>query len=93
MHNSVTRKEILEILDGCAKDFTFPVFDNGYVYLAASRLSVFRSPINWAITIEVFGFSPRAGEPDLTIYTFSNALRNRPKLDDYISEEAYRNYL
>lgn len=93
MNNFATQKEILEILDGCAEDFTFPVLDNGYVYLAASRMSVFRSRINWAITIEVFGFSPRAGDPDITIFTFSNALRNRLKIDDYVSEEAYRNYL
>jgi hypothetical protein len=93
MIDSITQKSILETLDSCANDFTFPVLDNGYVYLAESRLTVFRSPVYWAITIEIFGFSPRAGDPDVTVYTFSNALRNRSKIDDYVSKEAYDNYL
>jgi len=27
-------KNILEVLDSCAEEFSFPVLDNGYVYLA-----------------------------------------------------------
>jgi hypothetical protein len=46
------------------------MLDNGYIYLAATRLSLFRSSRDWAITIEVFGYSPRAGIPDTSIYTF-----------------------
>jgi hypothetical protein len=53
--------EILAVLDGCFDSFTFPMLDNGYVYLAATRLSAYRSESDWAIAIEVFGFSPRAG--------------------------------
>jgi hypothetical protein len=55
--------EILSILDECANAFTFPMLDNGYVNLAATRLSLFRSEADWAMTIEIFGFSPRAGIP------------------------------
>jgi hypothetical protein len=49
--------EILRILDSCCDAYTFPMLDNGYVYLAATRLSLFRSPRDWAMVIEVFGFS------------------------------------
>ncbi len=50
--------EILRILDDCGGAFTFPALDNGYVYLAGTRLSLHRSPEDWALVIEVFGFSP-----------------------------------
>lgn len=88
-----TAHDILAVLDGCCGDFTFPMLDNGYVYLAATRLTVFRSPDDWAMTIEVFGFSPRAGLPDTHIYTFAGNLCNRQKLEDYVTREAYENYL
>lgn len=66
-----TAPEILSVLDAACDSFTFPMLDNGYVYLAATRLTLFRSPADWALTIEVFGFSPRAGLPDTFIYTFA----------------------
>jgi hypothetical protein len=50
---------ILSILDRCCDAFTFPMMDNGSIYLAAARLSLYRSRIDWAMVIEVFGFSPR----------------------------------
>ncbi len=81
--------QILEVLDACCEAFTFPMMDNGYVYLAATRLSLFRSSSDWALTIEVFGFSPRHGLPDIHIYTFGSRLRNRPSPSNYISQEAY----
>lgn len=62
---------ILDILDDCAASFTFPALDNGYVYLAASRLSLFRSADDWALVTEVFGFSPREGSPSIAIQTFA----------------------
>src|SRR5690349_24690426 len=58
---------ILSILDRCCDAFTFPMLDNGYVYLAATRLSLFRAAPDWAMVIEVFGFSPRSGLPDTHI--------------------------
>ena len=88
-----TVKDILDILDDCAQAFTFPVLDNGYVYLAGTRLSVYRSQVNWAIVIEVFGFSPRSGEPDTHIYTFSSNLQNRQSASNYVSKEAFDRYI
>lgn len=88
-----TAEEILEILDACASDFNFPVMDNGYVYLAATRMSLFRSVKDWAIVIEVFGFSPRAGLPDLFISTFGSSIANRNDPSQYATREAYESYL
>ena len=85
--------EILSILDRCCDAFTFPMLDNGYVYLAATRLSLFRSQEDWAVVIEVFGFSPRAGMPDTQIQTFASRLHDRDGLADYVNRHAYENYL
>src|SRR6476469_8479419 len=84
---------ILAVLDRCAEHHFFPMLDNGYVYLAATRLSLFRSPADWAMVIEVFGFSPRAGLPDLAVRTFASRLRDRDPPSNYASDDAYRNYL
>jgi len=86
-------EEILSILDRCCDDFTFPMLDNGYVYLAATRLSLYRSATDWAIVIEVFGFSPRAGLPDTHIYTFASRLHDRDPPEGYFNRQAYENYL
>ena len=85
-------EDILATLDSCAAAFTFPMLDNGYVYLAATRLSVYSSDDDWAIAIEVFGFSPRAGIPDTSIYSFGSCISNR-KESSFVSETAYQNYL
>lgn len=61
------------------------MLDNGYVYLAATRLSLYRSATDWAIAIEVFGFSPRAGLPDTHISRPHD--RNTP--EKYNSQLAY----
>jgi len=58
---------ILTILDQCAVSYSFPAMDNGHVYLAATRLALFRSATDWAMTVEAFGFSLRAGVPDVCI--------------------------
>ena len=84
--------EILSILDKCCDSFTFPMLDNGYVYLAATRLSLYRSEQNWALVIEIFGFSPRVGIPDTSIYTFASQLYNRNP-HNYVTHEAYEKYL
>ena len=39
-----TTDKILQVFDGCCESYTFPMLDNGYVYLAATRLSLHRSP-------------------------------------------------
>ena len=84
---------ILEALDDCARSFNFPMLDNGYVYLCAARLALFRSNSDWAITIEVFGYSPRAGIPDTTIYTFGSQVVRLSRETDFVTAEAFRKYL
>jgi len=90
---SFTAKDILSVIDKSATEFQFPMLDNGYIYLAASRLSLYGSAEGWAIVIETFGFSPRVGRPDLSVTTISNKLRNRDQPSDYVSPEAYQSYL
>jgi uncharacterized protein DUF7003 len=69
------------------------MLDNGYLYLAASRLSLFLSERDWAMVIEVFGFSPRTGAPDIHVHTFANTLNERNPPERYVSKEAYDRYL
>lgn len=88
-----TASSILAVLDQCDELSTFPMLDNGYLYLAANRLSLHRSQSSWAIVTDVFGFSPRAGLPDLHIYTFANQLHNRKTSQQYVTIEAYEKYL
>ncbi len=89
----MTPRQILSVLDDAARACTFPMLDNGYVYLAATRLSLHAVPPTWALVFEVFGFSPRAGLPDTAIVTFSNALQRRKPRESFVSEDAYRGYL
>jgi len=85
--------EVLRVLDAAAESYVLPMLDNGYVYLAASRMSLFWSPADWAIVFEIFGYSPRAGLPDLTVFTFGSRLHERDPREKYASEAAYQNYL
>jgi len=86
-------EQILSVLDKCCANFTFPMLDNGYVYLAATRLSLYRTESDWAMVIEVFGYSPRSGLPDTHIHTFASTLYNRDSQDKFKSVEGYKNYL
>lgn len=90
---SIDADDILSVLDRCCTRFTFPMLDNGYVYLAATRLSLHRSTEDWAVVIEVFGFSPRSGLPDTHIYTFASRLHDRDTPGAYKDREAYERYL
>lgn len=69
------------------------MLDNGYVYLAATRLSAFGDRTDWAIVIEVAGYSPRAGVPDLHVHTCATRLHNRNPESQYVTVEAHQNYL
>lgn len=53
--------EILNQLDQCNSDYTFPMLDNGYIYLAGTKLSAYRDDKRWVIIIEVIGFNYRGG--------------------------------
>ena len=57
-------EEILATLDRACDAYTFPMLDNGYVYLAATRLTLHRSETDWAVATEVFELQ---GNPDLTL--------------------------
>jgi hypothetical protein len=70
-------RQILAVLDGCCDRFTFPMLDNGYVYLGATRLSLYRAAGEWAIIIETFGVSPQSWLPDTCIYTFASTISDR----------------
>jgi hypothetical protein len=78
----VTADEILEQLDACAGEFSFPMLDNGYVYPVDQRLSVFRDAERWLIIIEVVGAnSPRLGGYDAFVnclHLFGNCLHRNP---------------
>jgi hypothetical protein len=67
---------VLDVLDRGADDFNFPMLDNGYIYLAAIRLSLHRSNTDWALVFERFGYSPRAGIPSLDVHTFASRRRD-----------------
>jgi hypothetical protein len=63
-----TTAEILAQLDDRAADYDFPMFDNAYIFFAAARLSLYRDRLNWALVMEVLGFSPKLNgwhHPDL----------------------------
>lgn len=80
-----TAKDILQQLDKCAAEFTFPMLDNGYVYLADSRLSAYRDEKRWALLIEVVGYSYRGGGHDgITncLHIFGNCLPFAPGTND-----------
>lgn len=87
-HNS-----ILEIFDQAAANIAFPMLDNGYVYLAATRLSLHRSANDWVLSFEVFGFSPRSGVPDLSVWSLGSRLDGRKTPGDFANRAWYERYL
>ena len=72
--------QILSQLDACAADFTFPMLDNGYVYLVDVRLSAYRTEQYWALVIEVLGSDFRSGGVFNCLYRFGNCLPETPVL-------------
>ena len=87
------KERILKVLDDCCESFTFPMLDNGYVYLADCRLSAFRSMEDWHLAIEIFGFSPRGGIPDINVYHFGSRIVRRKRPEDFVTPEAFEIYL
>lgn len=80
-----TAKEILQQLDKCAEDFTFPMLDNGYVYPVDSRLTAYRDKTRWALIIEVVGFNFRGGGHNgitNSLHIYGNCLNFPPGLDN-----------
>ena len=94
MPEGLDPRAVLEVLDECARVFTFPMLDNGYTYLAATRLSLFSDTTDWAIVIEVFGYSPRAHLPTIEVCTFASRLHNREAARAYYPNSAdFAHYL
>jgi hypothetical protein len=80
-----TAVEILQQLDKCAEDFTFPMLDNGYVYPVDSRLTAYRDNSRWAVLIEVIGFNFRGGGHNgitNSLHIYGNCLNFPPGLDN-----------
>ena len=75
-----TQSQIFSQLDACATDFTFPMLDNGYVYLVDVRLSAYRTERYWAMIIEILGSDFRAGGVFNLLYRFGNCFPETPGL-------------
>lgn len=89
----MTAQEILAVLDDACRRNCFPVLDNSYVFPAATRLSLYRSTEDWALTIEVFGFNPRAGMPDTCLYTFGSTIERTKTASEYTTPEEFAAYV
>jgi hypothetical protein len=72
---------------------TFPALNNGYVYPAASRISLHRSRKDWSIVFECFGFSPRAFTPYIFVTTFGSRPFARKTPDAFRERRAFEQYL
>lgn len=86
--------DILANLDGFAADFVFPMLDNGYAYLAATRLHAYRSETQWAIVIEALGFAHRLDGTerfDPGTCAFGSAIEH-PGLNSVYADDADGNY-
>src|SRR5579884_4020584 len=70
--------DILQQLDESARDFTFPMLDNGYVYPADGRLHAYRDESRWALVIERVGWNPRAGGTQTILHCYGNCLKRPP---------------
>ncbi len=82
---SFTSKIILQQLDKCAQEYAFPTLDNGHIYLADTRMSLYRDKKRWAIIIQVLGFTPRGigiGGIQNCLYCFGNCLKRKPGMNN-----------
>lgn len=88
-------EEILNQLDKCSSEYTFPMLDNGYVYLAGTKLTAYRDDKRWVIVIETIGFSYRGGGHNgisNCLYIYGNCLSYDPGTQNenfiYLTEDA-----
>ncbi|MGN6418690.1 MAG: DUF7003 family protein [Pseudobacter sp.] len=78
-------KDILQQFDEAARDFVFPMLDNGYHYPVTCRLTAWRNNTAWNIAIEVVGFNYRGGSHNgitNNLYLFGNNLTHEPGLEN-----------
>jgi hypothetical protein len=74
-------EEILNQLDQCNSEYTFPMLDNGYIYPAGTKLTAYRDDKRWALIIEVIGFSYRGGGHNgisNCLHIYGNCLNYQP---------------
>lgn len=79
--SDIKASDVLAQLDACAKEFNFPVLDNGYIYPVTSRLSVFGNDKSWVIVVEVAGYHyrfPGHSGVENCQYVFGNMLPFNP---------------
>ena len=77
----IRKEEILNQLDYCNSEYTFPMLDNGYVYPAATKLTAYRDDKRWVIVIEAIGFNYRGGGHDgisNCLHIYGNCLNYEP---------------
>jgi hypothetical protein len=86
-------RRIIDVFDRCAANHVFPLLDHPYVFLAASRLALYRSAEDWALVIETFGYNPRAGGPIVCVWTAASRLHARDTPERHGDPTAYANYL
>lgn len=70
MNVSAIRAQFTQAADNAE----FPDFDNGYFYPVDARLHLMRDPERWAMTVELLGYNPRAGNLIDVVHTFGNCL-------------------
>jgi hypothetical protein len=77
---------ILKQLDEAARGFVFPMLDNGYVYPADVRLTVYRDSRDWLMIIEVLGaFTAKVSGRDSfqnSLHLFGSAIHQKPGMVD-----------
>ncbi|CAN5384008.1 hypothetical protein BH20BAC1_BH20BAC1_23740 [soil metagenome] len=74
-------EEILNQLNKCNSEYTFPMLDNGYVYPAGTKLTAYRDDERWVIVIGAIGFSYRGGGHNgITncLHVYGNCLKYEP---------------
>ncbi|BAV04976.1 hypothetical protein SAMN05421788_11369 [Filimonas lacunae] len=84
--SSFSAQSILKQLDACAAEFNYPVLDNGYIYPANSRLSVYGDAARWVLLIEVVGYHYRMrghGGIENCLYFFGNCLPFEPGMQNF----------
>lgn len=81
MKTLATSIAILNQLDTWAKEYVFPILDDGYVALADTRLSAYGDTNHWALLIEILGMDVRYGAHDMlqnTLYCFGSGCTGEP---------------
>jgi hypothetical protein len=82
----------LRDLDKHASEFNFPVLDNAYVEMAATRLTAFRGAEDWAIAFEVLGYSTNEGSFVGDLYAFGSRLQKEGFISSRTVMSPFPNY-